>query len=106
MPDINNIKQVPYGTGTDPLGRYPKDMPYDPNLVEEPAIAEAIKHGWIELRDEEIFTEPDIHVPEVDHSGALRTDRPFTPAEAQALDARNRADQIQRRATRFVRKGV
>lgn len=98
---------TPYGTGTDPLGRYPKGVAYDPGILDDPAIVQAIEQGYMEVREEPIPAkpEPDVHEPGVDGSGAVRTDRPFTPAESAALDSANRAEHAQRRAERFVRQG-
>src|SRR4051794_26493154 len=90
------------GTGTDPLGRYPVDastwLPAD-------KATEALEKGYVRLAadvraDEPI--EPEQHVPTPDHTGALQTDRAFTPDEAAALDARNRRTLIERRRARFA----
>ena len=95
------------GTGTDPLGRYPKGQDYAPESADDPTIAQAIEKGWIEETAVPETPKPtfDVHTPVEDDTGALRTDRPFAPEEAAAVDAFNRADQIQRRVTRFLRKG-
>ena len=51
-------------------------------------------------------TEPDVHQPAADASGAIRTDRPHTPEEAAAADAANRETLVNRRKARFAKKGA
>jgi hypothetical protein len=92
------------GTGKDPLGRFPVDQS---TWLPTDKAAEAIESGYVrpaaDVRAEEP-SEPEQHVPAPDHSGAIQTDRPFTPDEAAALDARNRRTLIERRRARFAKR--
>jgi hypothetical protein len=99
MPQPKKTPKSATGTGTDPLGRYPEGVPYDPA---DPSIADAIERGYVVVSDEPAPTEPTVHVPEPDPSGAIRTDRPFTPQEAAAMDTVNRQNHVRRRAERFL----
>ena len=94
------------GTGTDPLGRYPKDAVVT-DLTGR-ILTEALDKGWVvqeadtdTLAEAKAAVGAEPHVPTTEGRNVVRADRPFTVQEAAAIDAANRKVYAERRAARF-----
>lgn len=97
------------GTGTDPLGRWPKGQAITPPLTGS-ALKSALDAGHViqedavnELAEAKADVLATTYEPATEDNRET-TDRRFEPEEAAAIDARNRQSYVEARRRRFERR--